>query len=271
VAVNEDDENKLSRDPPTAVKHQLRQEVGWGCPMRDVGTDYCGSPYLTYHHFNPPWHKEHHHRPEDMVALCWTHHGQADALTPDQCRELKATALDRAGDVVGRFKWMRNNVLAIAGGNYYYETPQLVVYQNNPLIWFNRDDQHRLLLNIVTPDRHWNPRVSLVDNDWMVRGNPTDVESPPKGSKLRIEYPDGDRLFVRFREWADEDTLARWHPTVKGALPADEYPLTTAQIFLRLNGFGLDLTQDKTTIGGKNGATMTNCFMMNCGAGVVIR
>jgi hypothetical protein len=260
----------LSRDPPTAVKYQLRQEVGWGCPMRDVGTNYCGSPYLTYHHFDPPWVKEHHHDPARMIALCWTHHARADALTVEQCRELKQTALSRAGEVAGRFDWMRHGVLAIAGGNYYYETPRLVVYRDEPLIWFNRDEQHRMLLNIITPERDWSQRVSLVDNDWVIRGNPTDVESPPTGSKLRIEYGDGDRLFVRFREWDNEDALARWHPTVKGKLPADSYPLTTAQIFLRLSGFGLDLTQDKTIFGGKNGNTLTNCFLMNCGTGVAI-
>ena len=260
----------LSRDPPPSVKHELRQEVGFGCPMRDVGTDYCGSPYLTYHHFDPPWRIEHHHDPARMIALCWTHHWKAEALTVDQCRELKQTALSRAGQVAGRFDWMRHDILAIAGGNYYYETPRLVVFGDQPLIWFNRDEHNHMLLNVVTPDRNWNPRVSLVDNDWVVRGNPTDVESPPKGFKLRIEYPDGDRLFVRFREWETDDALARWHPTVKGSIPEDRYPLTTAQIFLRLNGFGLELTQDKTTIGGENGATMTNCVLMNCSTGVQI-
>ncbi len=238
--------------------------------MRDIGTDYCGSPYLTYHHFDPPWRMEHHHDPARMIALCWTHHGVADALTVDECREIKETALSRAGDVAGRFRWMRRDVLAIVGGNYYYETPQMVVYQGRRLIWFNRDDQHRMLLNIVTPDINWSPRASLVDNDWVVRGDPTDVESPPSGNKLRIEYPDGDRLFIRFKEWDTEASLARWHPALKGAVPNHRYPLVTAQIFLRLSGFGLDLDQDKTTIGGTSGTRMTNCFISNCGAGLVI-
>lgn len=236
--------------------------------MRDVGTDYCGNPYLEYHHFDPPWAQEHHHDPQRMIAACATHHAKANSLTVEQCRELKQTALSRAGDVVGRFEWMRHDILAIAGGNYYYETPRLVVLGDQPLIWFNRDEDNHMLLNIQTPDANWNPRVSLTDNDWIIRGNPTDVESPPNGSKLTVKYGDGDRLVVRIREWDSEDALARWHPTVRGAVPQDRYPLVTVSIYLRLNGFGIDLTQDKSTFGGKNGTTMTNCFMRNCTTGV---
>lgn len=264
------DDDDLSRDPPPGVKAVLRQEVGFGCPMRDVGTDYCGSPYLTYHHFDPPWRKEHHHDPARMIALCLTHHWRADNLTVEQCRELKQTALSRAGEVVGRFDWMRRDILAIAGGTYCYETPRLVVMRGQPLIWFNRDENNHMLLNVVTPDANWNPRVSLVNNDWVIRGNPTDVDSGPKGAKLSIKYADGDRLIVRFREWETEEALARWHPTVRGEVPEDRYPLTTVQIFLRLNGFGLDLTQDKSTFGGKSGLTMTNGFIKNCTTGVTL-
>ena len=51
----------------------------------------CGSPYLTWHHFNPPWSERHHHDPDGMIALCLQHHEQADAgtFTVEQLRDLR--------------------------------------------------------------------------------------------------------------------------------------------------------------------------------------
>jgi hypothetical protein len=82
---------ELSRQPPAAVKRQLRQEVGFGCPMPG-----CGNPFLEYHHFDPPWSQENHYDPDRMIAVYATHHAKAGALTVDQCRELKQTGADRA-------------------------------------------------------------------------------------------------------------------------------------------------------------------------------
>jgi hypothetical protein len=39
----------LPRRPYAHVVRQLRQEVGFRCPVDD-----CGNPYLTWHHFDPP-------------------------------------------------------------------------------------------------------------------------------------------------------------------------------------------------------------------------
>jgi hypothetical protein len=253
-----------SRDPPKGVKEALRQEVGFGCPMRDVGTDYCGSPYLTYHHFDPPWAEEHHQDPARMIALCATHHLRADALTVDQCKELKETALSRAGEIAGRFDWLRRDMLAVVGGDYYYETPTLIRVGDRPLVWFNRDEQNRLLLNLDTPDAAGTQRVSLRDNDWIVRGDPTDVESPPMGRRLTIRYADGDRLVVKFREWKNEAELIRWHPSVQGVVL--NYPLTTVEIYLRLQGLNIDLEPRKSRWGG----VTTNIFFSNNTVGVQI-
>jgi len=51
-----DDDQDLSRRPPAAVRRELRHEISFGCPASG-----CGNPYLQYHHFDPPWQKEHPH------------------------------------------------------------------------------------------------------------------------------------------------------------------------------------------------------------------
>jgi hypothetical protein len=93
-----------SRDPYEWVKTALRQDVGFCCSVQD-----CGIPYLTWHHFDPPWRVEHHHRPEGMIALCREHADKADhgSFTDDQLRELKQEGRSRAAEVRGRFDWMR--------------------------------------------------------------------------------------------------------------------------------------------------------------------
>ncbi len=74
---------QVFRTPPIAVRRQLRREVGFGCSLPG-----CGVPYLTWHHFDPPWRQEHYHRVEGMIALCRDHADKADLvarklLSPD--------------------------------------------------------------------------------------------------------------------------------------------------------------------------------------------
>ena len=65
----------------------------------------CGSPYLTWHHFDPPWRVQEHEEPEGIIALCQEHHKKADvgAFTDDQLRGLKAAGHEREEEVRGRF------------------------------------------------------------------------------------------------------------------------------------------------------------------------
>jgi hypothetical protein len=250
----------VCRNPPPHVKQQLRREAGFGCPMPDAGTDYCGSPYLQYHHFDPPWCKEKHHDPDRMIALCATHHGRADNLTVEQVREVKQTALERAGEVAGRLDWMRRDLLLVTGTTIYYKPKTIVAVKGNPLLWFTRNAKDELLINAHTPDAKWRQRVSLLENDWVVRGNPADVESPPKGRSLAITYADGDRLQLRFQDWDTEDALAQAFPLIRGKVATDHYPVTTVSIDMRLQGFGIDLSNN--TMLNRHGmtVTMTNCF-----------
>jgi hypothetical protein len=84
----------LSRTPPIQVTREIRSEVGFSCPI-----DRCGNPYLTWHHFDPPWSIEQHHRPEGMVALCREHADKADAgaFTDDQVHEHARDMADEVG------------------------------------------------------------------------------------------------------------------------------------------------------------------------------
>lgn len=255
-------DDALSRTPQVDVRRLLRREVGFGCPA-----DGCGNPYLEYHHFDPPWNVEHHHDPARMIALCATHHAKADAWSVEQVREMKASGKYRGLQVQGRLEWMREDVLAVIGGNYYYETPNMVVFRGQPLIWFQRDEERRLLLSMNMLSRSNEPRTSLVDNDWSLRGQPDDVESPPNGSRLNVKYANGDAVSIRFREWATAAALGGTYP--RAVVLGDQltFPLVTAEVSMAVGGTDFGFGPKETRFGG---VTMTGNAASHCGAGLAI-
>lgn len=113
-----------------------------------------------------------------MIALCAIHHAQAGAWTGDQLRKMKSQPADRP-EVQGRFQWMREDVLAVVGGNLFYETPNIVVFRGDPMIWFERDDDNQLLLNLRVLTASGQPRTRLMNNDWFIRGDPLESRVHP--------------------------------------------------------------------------------------------
>src|SRR5207244_10356583 len=122
--------------------------------------------YLEYHPLRPRWEDEHHHDPARMIALCATHHAKAGAWTAAELRAMKQVPLDRP-EVSGRFEWMREDILAVVGGSFFYETPKMVIFRDEPMIWFERDEYRRLLLNLRVLTTSGEPRTRLSNNDWM--------------------------------------------------------------------------------------------------------
>ena len=196
-----------------------------------------------------------------MVALCGEHHDKARAFNREQCREFKANGASRNDAVQGRFDWMRKEILGIAGG-YFYGNDTILSYNDDPLISFNRDEYGHLLLNIVTPDARGRRRVSLIDNDWFLKGEPFDVESPPNGAYLKITYRDGDHLEIQFREVETaEDLLTRYPHAPVDHLPSDIYPLTFAEVNLRLQGPDIRITPTRLTLPHNN--PLQDCSFIN--------
>lgn len=162
----------LSRTPPSSARRTLREEVGFRCPVPD-----CGNPYLYWHHFDPRWEERQHHEPEGMIALCAIHHAKADAgtFTKEQLREFKQRGRQSAEEIKGRFDWMRRDLLAVVGGNFYIETPIILQFRGSPAIWFNHDDKGYLLLNLRMLTTSDEPRAQIEDNCWLALGTPTEV------------------------------------------------------------------------------------------------
>lgn len=111
----------MDRDPPAEVQRILRREVNLGCPVPD-----CGEPFLSWHHFDPPWHVREHHDPVGMIALCVKHHKMADAnvFSPEQLRAFKQSP-NETSVIATKFEWMGTQAIIRLGGCYALDWCQL--------------------------------------------------------------------------------------------------------------------------------------------------
>jgi len=126
-----------------------------------------------------------------------------------------------------------------------------------------------VLLNIVTPDAKMRRRVALVDNDWFVRGEEFDVESPPNGAYLKLTYHDGDQLEIQFREYESAGgLLARCPAAPVDALPADVFPLTSAEVQMRLQRPDIRISPTRLTLPHNN--VLENCSFIGNKTAVAI-
>lgn len=254
----------VNRVPPIAIRRQLRQEIGFGCPVPD-----CGNPYLYWHHFDPPWHIKQHHEPKGMIALCGEHHPKADAgaYTMEQLHEFKQKAMGRAFGIRGRFDWMRHEILTLIGGNLFYKSPVLVRKNGQPAIWLNRDKDGYILLNVRMITMSKEPRMEIQDNFWINQGQPVDLESPPSGKLLRVVYSNGDTIGIEFFEITNIREANTRFPnfdferyTKFPEIYRINFPVTVAEIQETVGGTDIQLSSDKVSWGH---SYMRNCLLFN--------
>ncbi len=232
-----------SRTPPTSVRRALRGEVGFGCPAPsdDDPSVRCGSPYLKWHHFDPPWREKHHFNPGGMIALCNRHSDQADggAYTIEQLRNFKKSkSIFEDDNIQGRFNWLRNKILFIGGG-IHIEPQKILVIRGRPIIWFDRDKNGCFLLNIDMCSLTGEKRIKIEDNYWIQEGKPHDLQCPPSGKYFRVEYYNGDFLEIEFKDIDTYEKLIERFPMISGKeeyLSDFKYPITTLTLRYKNGG-----------------------------------
>jgi len=237
----------MNRTPPKYVRQILRHEVGFGCPL-------CANPYLEWHHFDPPWHEQEHHNHEGMIALCAEHHKKADAgaYTKDQLRGFKIRYSSHGEYLKGKFEWLRQKILAVVGGIFYYEVPVIFQFRNQPVIWFNRDDDGYLLLNIRMLSKSKEPRLFLEDNFWMTKGNMKDFECPPSGKRIYALYPNGDMIRIEYLELASAEDISRRYSNANPEGLDSELPITAVEVNFRVAGTEIEFGPRWTRLPGNN-------------------
>jgi len=144
---------------PEHVKEGLRAEVGYGCPI-------CRSPFLTWHHFDPPHRVRPHNDPNGMIALCREHADEADNdnWPPERLRGLKNTP-HSVGDIRGSLpSWQHENILVRLGGSYVGGSEVVIAIEDQPLVRLRRNSVGLLALSFNQWDIAGNPLLTMIDN-----------------------------------------------------------------------------------------------------------
>ncbi|WP_379159404.1 HNH endonuclease signature motif containing protein [Paenibacillus sp. sgz5001063] len=176
-----------SRIPPTEIRRELRKEIDFGCPIQG-----CGSPFLEYHHFNPPWHEGHTHNLEGMIALCPSHHIMADRGTWT-IKELellkKQKANNKVNPVRGKLYWNLINSVVMAGSNFLIVQDRLSLrVLENEIFGLSENENGQMTLNALLRDQSGEIIIHIIDNDIIVAPDKiNDFVCNASGNKIRIE------------------------------------------------------------------------------------
>jgi len=190
---------------PLPVRQQLRQDVGYACPI-------CGCPFLTFHHFDPtkgemrksnPGGKIY-HNPNGMIALCSTCHRSCDPRPPyqpnlskSQLRSLKNKRWPLE-QLKHKFPWEPEKppLVRLAGnyaGNSRNRLTKVLSFDGKPHIWFSRTEEGMFLLSFILQSRENQIVVKMDDNtfEW----NPdlmADMEIDTGPNILKVWFAKGD-------------------------------------------------------------------------------
>ncbi len=187
---------EISRTPPVSVRRKLRAEVNFGCPL-------CGSPHLEYHHFDPPFARNNHHNPDGMIALCATHHAQADGFSIEQMREFKKT---RQNSVESTFNWRRKHTVFVCGGSYAYQCNVMLYVRGVNILYFEKDENGFDTLSLNVFDTQGDPLFIMKKNDWISKTNVDDIVAPPKANKIHLlSYLNRIEIDIDFKDRAKLD------------------------------------------------------------------
>lgn len=248
----------MNRYPPKNIIKHLRDESNFMCSIKN-----CSVPYLEYHHFDPPWHVENHHNANGMIALCPIHHRQADggAWTTKQFHELKKhnSVIDRE-EILGRFNYLRNEFMLYAGGNFYYKNRYAEIgLGKKRLVWFENVDEGFKALNIELFDQDQRTYFRVENNSWKIAKHIKDVECPPNGKSLKVNFTNGNLVKISFLEIPDVDSLVSKVGNFHSSNLLRDLPITLVSVGLKLKEYKINFQADKLLLGTNTIKGLLSC------------
>jgi len=158
----------------------------------------------------------------------------------------------------------------VVGGNVYYDTPIIFNFNNQPIIWFKRDEDGYMTLNVRMLSTSSEPRMQMRDNFWLQRGSPEDLESPPSGKLLNVKYANGDSLRVRFFDLSSAEEAAKRYSDSQVDFLLENgvaFPLTAVEVHNDVAGTNIKFGPHSTEIGP---VIMTGSCSIRYGAAIVM-
>ncbi len=135
------------------------------------------------------------------------------------------------------------------------------------VVWFRRDDEGYLRLNLrllsLAPER----RAMIGDNIWSDIGEPVDLRSPPSGKSLEIKYANGDWLSVKFVELqSGDEAYEKYNSSAVRDSKEIRFPIIAVEINLTLASTGITLSAASTTLPSNN--QVMGCLISRSGGGL---
>lgn len=146
------------------------------------------------------------------------------------------------------------------------DTLRVLTINGIDVIWFNRDDEGYLRLNVKMLSVLPKERALIEENFWRNIGQPTDLHSPPQGKELRIDYENGDHLFVKFLVInSSEEAFEKYEHEALRKPNLITFPITAVEINYKIGGTGIELRPSGTHI---QSSVLKGGFVSNCGSGL---
>jgi hypothetical protein len=208
-----------------------------------------------------------------MVAVCRDHHPEADAgaFALEQLRAFKT--IGARGEVGAKINWMRQDLIAVVGGNAYAGVKVAVQINDTPVVWFGRDEADNLLVNVDQLTSTQRRRMQMRNNFWLTEGDDVrDIECPKSGRSVKATYGNGDRISIAFQQHDSWDQFEQRfdglsRPQARPQWIADQmkasgiepppqlldtvtFPFTTVAISMKIAGTGIDFNSRRSKVEG---------------------
>jgi len=107
-------------------------------------------------------------------------------------------------------------------------------------------------------------RVIIEENSWENIGNPIDLRSPPQGKELEARYDNGDYLYLKFSEMANEIELQKKFNISAGVSEKFKFPITVVEINFAIGGTNINFSSTGTQAFG---LSAKQNIISHCGVG----
>jgi len=198
-------QNEPSRKPPRQVRDILAAEVNFGCPVAG-----CGCPFLTWHHFDPPWCVRKHHEPDGMVALCASHASFADGghWSNAQLRALKNDPFVKSR-LSAVWPWDPEEILFVLGGSVFVGPRAVLALRGRPLLEAKRAEvestaKHQIVFDAHVTKPDGEPFLEMEDNHLLIDVADVRVRATTRAKQFEVQHETGVRVGLRFHRYTSE-------------------------------------------------------------------
>ncbi len=199
-----------------------------------------------------------------MIALCQEHAAKADGgYYPDEYLDrLKVEGRERSEAVKGSFDYLRRDAIAVIGSNVFYNVETIARVNGERAIYFRRDKDGYLLLNITLPTLEGGARAQIEDNIWTVdpRGIAV-MDCPPRGRYIDVQFEDGDGFHVEYREYENADAYALKYPVAAELLRRVAFPVLVVEFWERSRDLLVEFGKRRTKSVANRTETSFSLFM----------